>query len=184
MNNDEIKNEHEDIQTQDESQEVDSTESSEEETKAQDSRIEALEAKIKDLENEKLRIYADFENTKRRLEREKTQTLEYAHEAILKDLLPIFDSMDRALEITASIENSEKIVEGLKLVLDNLQKILGKHGAEPIDCTGEFDPNLHDAIMQAPNPDKNDGEINQALQRGFTYKQRVLRPAMVSVVKN
>ncbi len=156
----------------------------ESEVESESSKIEALEAKIEELKSANLRTYADFENTKKRLEKEKSQMLEYANEGILKDLLPIIDSLDRALEAANELSGGEKISEGLQLVLENLNKVLGKHGVEMIDCSGEFDPNLHDAIMQAPNPDKQNDEINQVLQKGFKYKQRTLRPAMVSVVKN
>ena len=145
-----------------------------------------LEVRIAQLEDEKLRIYADFENTKKRLEREKYQTLEYAYEKIAKDLLPVVDSLDMALQSAQSIEHNEvsaKMIEGITLTLDNFIKTLSKHGIEPIPTHGVFDPHLHDGIMQVASQEHQEGEIVQTLQKGYKYKERVLRPAMVSICK-
>ncbi|WP_027327336.1 nucleotide exchange factor GrpE [Helicobacter pametensis] len=142
-----------------------------------------FEAKFKELESEYLRVHADFENVKKRLEREKYQALEYCYEGIAKDLLPILDTLEKALESARSV-GDEAISEGIKLTLDNLLKVLGKHGIEVIAESGEFDPLLHDAIMQVPSSEVEEGSIVQTLQKGYKYKERTLRPAMVSVAKN
>lgn len=142
------------------------------------------EQKYKELHEQYIRIYADFENSKKRIERDKNQALEYAYETIARDLLPVIDTLAKALESTRSTPNSEAIAQGLKLTLENLHKVLSKHGIECIDCQCEFDPNFHDAIMQVPAEDKTDGQIVQILQSGYKYKERVLRPAMVSIAKN
>lgn len=141
------------------------------------------EAKFKDLEGEYLRVHADFENVKKRLEREKYQALEYCYEGIAKDLLPVVDTLEKALE-SAKNAGDEAISEGIKLTLENLLKVLGKHGIEIIAENGEFDPLLHDAIMQVPSSEVEEGQIVQTLQKGYKYKERTLRPAMVSVAKN
>lgn len=178
---------------QDENEKIDSPQDEntqeEQEISAQDSK-ESLENKIKELEDQYLRTYADFENTKKRLMREKDQALEYAYEKIAKDLLPSIDTLEIALKtIKESKENSEqaeileKIQEGIALTLDNLLKTLAKHGIEPIDTSGEFDPNFHDAIMQVQSDSHNAGEIVAEMQKGYKYKERVLRPSMVSIAK-
>ncbi|MCE3047514.1 nucleotide exchange factor GrpE [Helicobacter kayseriensis] len=141
------------------------------------------EAKFKELEGEYLRVHADFENVKKRLEREKYQALEYCYEGIAKDLLPVVDTLEKALE-SAKNAGDEAISEGIKLTLENLLKVLGKHGIEIIAENGEFDPLLHDAIMQVPSSEVEEGQIVQTLQKGYKYKERTLRPAMVSVAKN
>lgn len=141
------------------------------------------EAKFKELEGEYLRVHADFENVKKRLEREKYQALEYCYEGIAKDLLPVVDTLEKALE-SAKNAGDEAISEGIKLTLENLLKVLGKHGIEIIAESGEFDPLLHDAIMQVPSSEVEEGQIVQTLQKGYKYKERTLRPAMVSVAKN
>lgn len=148
-----------------------------------------LEAKIKELEDSYLRVHADFENTKKRLEREKFQALEYAYEKIAKDLLPIVDTLEIALKSANEVSGEEselqaKFKEGLELTLDNFSKVLQRHGIEMITCEGEFDPHLHECIMQVPSPSHQEGEIVQVFQKGYRYKERVLRPAMVSIAKS
>ena len=142
---------------------------------------EDYEQKYNELKNEYLRVFADFENSKKRLERDKFQALEYAYEKFAKDLLSSIDALESAKE--ASRENPA-ILEGITLTLDNLTKTLAKYGIEAIDTQGEFDPNLHECIMQVPNPELADGQIAQAMQKGYKYKERILRPAMVAIVKN
>lgn len=142
-----------------------------------------FEEKFKALEQEYLRVYADFENSKKRLEREKYLALEYSYEGIARDLLPVIDALEKALE---SAENTQEVAikEGIKLTLENLMKVLGKHGIELIAQEGDFDPLLHDAVMQVPSSEVEEGKIVQTLQKGYKYKERTLRPAMVSVAKN
>ncbi len=144
--------------------------------------------KIKELEDRYLRTHADFENTKKRIEREKYQLLEYAYEKFSKDLLGIADSLEMALA-SANNENIDpaellaKMKDGISLTLDNLHKVFNKHGIEKIDTDGTFDPNVHEAVMQVPSETHEAGEIVQQLQQGYKYKDRVLRPAMVSICK-
>lgn len=158
--------------------------SQEEQTQeAQAQESENFEEKFKNLEQEYLRVHADFENVKKRLEREKYQALEYCYEGIAKDLLPIVDTLEKAHQ--SAIEAKEDAIsDGIKLTLDNLLKVLSKHGIEVITESGEFDPQHHDAIMQVPSNDVEEGQIVQTLQKGYKYKERVIRPAMVSVAKN
>lgn len=162
-------------------------ETTEEETESK----EALQAQIAELKEQYVRAYADFENTKKRLIRDKDQALEYAYEKIAKDLLPSLDTLEIALK---SIQDSkvkgenqeeilDKIQEGIALTLDNLLKTLAKHGIEPILTEGGFDPNFHDAIMQVQSEEHESGEIVAEMQKGYKYKERVLRPSMVSIAK-
>ena len=141
-------------------------------------------AKYLELKDQYVRAFADFENTKKRLERDKNQSLEYAYERIMNDLLPVLDTLEKALESAQSNPEAGAIAQGLQLTLEGFLKVLSKHGVEVIATDGEFDPNLHECLMQVPDANKNDGEILQTLQKGFVYKHRVLRPSMVSVVKN
>lgn len=162
-------------------------ETTEEETESK----EALQAQVAELKEQYVRAYADFENTKKRLIRDKDQALEYAYEKIAKDLLPSLDTLEIALK---SIQDSkvkgenqeeilDKIQEGIALTLDNLLKTLAKHGIEPILTEGGFDPNFHDAIMHVQSEEHESGEIVAEMQKGYKYKERVLRPSMVSIAK-
>lgn len=163
-------------------QALDPSEEAEEQAALKEEKID-FEEKFNALEQEYLRVYADFENSKKRLEREKYQALEYCYEGIAKDLLPVIDALEKALE---SAENTQEVAikEGIRLTLENLMKVLGKHGIETITQEGDFDPLLHDAVMQVPSSEVEEGKIVQALQKGYKYKERTLRPAMVSVAKN
>lgn len=158
--------------TEQEEQKADSSESNESSASAQ---------RAQELEDKYMRAYADFENVKKRLEREKNQALEYAYEKIARDLLPVLDALDSAKE---AAKEHEAIAQGIKLTQESFLKALQKHGIESIATDGEFDPNVHECIMQVAKPEAQDGHIAQVMQRGYKYKERTLRPAMVAVVKN
>ncbi|WP_200762333.1 nucleotide exchange factor GrpE [Nitrosophilus alvini] len=150
--------------------------------------IEELKKKLEECEEKYLRVFADFENTKKRLEREKYQALEYAYEQFARDLLPALDSLDMALA-TVSSENLkaeeavEKLKEGIELTIEQFAKAFGKHGIEMIEIGEGFNPHLHEAILHVESPDHEEGEIVQVLQKGYKYKERVLRPTKVSIAK-
>lgn len=165
-------------QAQDMSEEL---ESSVDSSEPRESGAPIMQQAYKELEEKYMRAYADFENVKKRLERDKNQALEYAYEKIAKDLLPILDALDKAKE---AAKDHSAILEGIVLVQENFLKILSRHGVEAIDTSGEFDPNLHECIMQVAKPEAQDGQIAQVMQQGYKYKERTLRPAMVAVVKN
>ncbi|MDU7693669.1 MAG: nucleotide exchange factor GrpE [Helicobacter sp.] len=155
-----------------------------EEQKAQeatDDKEQDYKQKYEELQNEYLRVFADFENVKKRLAREKSQALEYANESFARDLLPILDALYNALE---AAKESSAIYDGINLVIDGFLKILGKYEICEISCDCEFDPNAHECIMQVSHADLENGAISQVLQRGYKYRTRILRPAMVSIVKN
>jgi molecular chaperone GrpE len=151
-------------------------------------KIAELENKLKDSEDKYLRVHAEFENIKKRLEREKYNAIDYAQEAFAKDLLPVTDTLELAINQTeANEENAlevlEKFKEGIDLTIKKLNDVFEKHGIELIDCDGEFDPNFHNAVMQVDSDEHESGAIVQKLQKGYSYKSRTLRPAMVSVAK-
>ena len=151
-------------------------------------KISELENKLKDSEDKYLRVHAEFENIKKRLEREKYNAIDYAQEAFAKDLLPVTDTLELAINHTdANEENAlevlEKFKEGIDLTIKKLNDVFEKHGIELIDCDGEFDPNFHNAVMQVDSDEHEAGAIVQKLQKGYSYKSRTLRPAMVSVAK-
>ncbi|MDE6886412.1 MAG: nucleotide exchange factor GrpE [Helicobacteraceae bacterium] len=163
-------------------------ETSEDSTESSESKLDSKDLRIKELEEKYLRAYADFENTKKRMEREKYHSLEYANENILKDFLPILDTLESALNgIDSNLESSENvknISKGIELTIDNFLKALNKHNVEIISTDCEFDPNVHNAIMQVKDEDKNDGDIAKVIQKGYKYKDRVIRPSMVAITKN
>ncbi len=170
-------------------QEVQEKEASEQEVEEKDP-CQELEEKLAKCEEDLLRTAADFENAKKRLEREKIQAIEYSLEKFAQDLLPALDSLDMALA-AVSHDNleAEKAVEelkkGIELTIDQFIKAFNKHGIEVIEIEegGEFNPHLHEAILQVEDAEKEAGKIVQVLQKGYKYKERILRPTKVSVAK-
>lgn len=161
-----------------------------EENKEEKSEIEELKEKLQECEDRYLRVHADFENTKKRLEKEKYQAIEYSLEKFAQDLLPALDSLDMALAAVSSEnlkaeEAVEQLKEGIKLTIDQFIKAFNKHGIEVIEIEegSEFNPHLHEALLQVDDAEKKAGEIVQVIQKGYKYKERVLRPAKVSVAK-
>jgi molecular chaperone GrpE len=151
--------------------------------------LEAALAEAAEYKDKYLRAHADFENAKRRLEKDKMNAVSYANESFAKDLLAVMDSFGNAISSieSADEENTsevlEKMKEGVKLTYEQLKKILEKNHIKEIECSGEFDPEVHQAIMQVDSDEHEAGDIVQVMQKGYTIKDRVLRPAMVSTCK-
>jgi len=149
--------------------------------------LEAALSEAADYKDKYLRAHADFENSKKRLEKDKMNAVSYANESFAKDILAVMDSFENAL---ASMENSEdssevleKMKEGVTLTHEQLKKVLEKNHIKAVDCEGEFDPEVHQAIMQVESDSHKVGDVVQVMQKGYTIKDRILRPAMVSTCK-
>ncbi len=148
-----------------------------------------LKELVTEWEDKYLRTHADFENSKRLLAKDKAAAVSYANESFANDILSVVDSFESALatiEATEADESSEvldKIKEGLELTYGQLTKVLEKNGIKAVEVEGEFNPDVHQAIMQVESEEKEAGEIVQVLQKGYTIKDRLLRPAMVSTAK-
>jgi len=162
-------------------------ESSENKELSLEDKVAELEEKLKESEDKYLRVHADFENIKKRLEKEKYQAIDYASEKFAKDLLAPIDSLEMALVAGNADLPAEdllaKLKEGVDLTVKNFYTAFEKHDISTIETDGDFDPNFHDAVMQIDSPDHEDGQIVQQLQKGYKYKERLLRPAMVSICK-
>ena len=152
------------------------------------SEIEKLREEVASWEDKFLRTHASFENSKRLLAKDKATAVAYANESFASDILSVIDSLDSALtminiEELESNEFMKKMKEGITLVDEQLHKVLEKHNIKPVECNRVYDPNIHQAIMQVDSEKHNSGDIVQVLQKGYTIKDRVLRPAMVSTAK-
>ncbi len=172
-----------------ESQSEEVQEQTEVEESAEVDPLEAALAEAADYKDKYLRAHADFENAKKRLEKDKMNAVSYANESFAKDILAVMDSFENALASmeSADEENAsevlEKMKEGVNLTYDQLKKILEKNHIKEVECQGEFDPEVHQAIMQVESDAHETGDIVQVMQKGYTIKDRVLRPAMVSTCK-
>ncbi len=129
-----------------------------------------------------LRKSAEFDNYRKRVERERRELSEYVTGELLRDLLPIVDNFERALQ--ASGADADAYRKGVEIIHDQLLDFLKKHGVTPIEALGtSFDPHLHQAVVHEPSPDRRDGEVVEEFQRGYKIGDRLLRPAMVKVAK-
>ncbi|CQD30549.1 nucleotide exchange factor GrpE [Staphylococcus capitis] len=162
-------------------------EDSQEEVQAEDvdpkdEKIQELEKLANDNEEKYLRLYAEFENYKRRIQNENQINKTYQAQGVLTDILPSIDNIERALQIEGDDESFKSLQKGVQMVHESLLRALKDNGLEEIEAEGqEFDPNLHQAVVQDDNPDFKSGEITQELQKGYKLKDRVLRPSMVKV---
>ena len=125
------------------------------------------------------RVAAEFDNYRKRVARDQQSLAARAHERLMKELLPVLDDLERALD--AAEEHQEaKLEDGVRLVHRELQEALAKEGLEEIATNGRFDPHVHEALLSQPS-DKEEGAIVQVLQKGYRLGDRVLRPARVVV---
>lgn len=144
--------------------------------------LEQLKQKANEEEEKYLRLYAEFENYKRRMKQEASIIKDYQAQRVLADVLPALDNMDRALKQEGESEDFLTFKKGVDMVYNDLLKSLKDNGLEEIESYNQpFDPNVHQAVMQDNNPDFESGVVTEELQRGYKLKDRVLRPAMVKV---
>ncbi|MBL8574120.1 MAG: nucleotide exchange factor GrpE [Hyphomicrobiaceae bacterium] len=158
---------------------------------AQGASIDALalaQAEIAELKDKLLRTLADMENLRRRTERDVKDARDYAVTGFARDLLAVGDNFERALtaipaELAAN-DTAKPLIDGVNMTGRELLKVLEKHGVRKVEPQGQkFDPNLHQAMFEIPNPDVVAGTVMQVLQSGFVIGDRVLRPALVGVAK-
>jgi molecular chaperone GrpE len=133
-----------------------------------------------------LRLSAEFENYKKRMQRQAEDHRKYANESIIKDLLSVVDNLERAVNASQQ-SNSEAgacMLEGLEMTLNEIRKVLKKYHVEPVEAVGQpFDPTYHEAVMQQPSEDHPDNTVIQEMQKGYMLHDRLIRPAMVVVAK-
>ncbi|MFE8893305.1 nucleotide exchange factor GrpE [Staphylococcus aureus] len=167
---------------QDEAIEETSDENVIEEIDPKDQKNNELQQLADENEEKYLRLYAEFENYKRRIQKENEINKTYQAQRVLTDILPAIDNIERALQIEGDDETFKSLQKGVQMVHESLINALKDNGLEVIKTEGEaFDPNIHQAVVQDDNPDFESGEITQELQKGYKFKDRVLRPSMVKV---
>jgi molecular chaperone GrpE len=143
--------------------------------------IEALTLKVKELEDKNLRVTSEMINSNRRKDEECNRLMKYKNEDIILDLLQVVDNFERALSVKSTDENYQK---GFDMIYAGLRSVLDKYEVKEIECLGlEFDPSLHQAVLTDHIEGKKDNEIIEVMQKGYTYKDKVIRPAMVKVNK-
>ncbi len=143
-----------------------------------------LEDQLRQAEERVLRTAAEAENFKKRLQREKEEQTRYANETFMRDLLPVMDNLERALQHSATAPNQEGLLEGLSMTLKGFTDTLARFGCTALKAIGKtFDPNFHEAVSQEESSKVEPGTVLKELQKGYMLKDRLLRPAMVIVSK-
>lgn len=173
----------------DEKEESD-TEDAEQTTKADkrkkraDKKQEALQGKIEELEDRVKRQMAEFDNFRKRTDKEKTQMFETGARSVIEKILPVVDNFERGLATIPEEEAGKPFAEGMSMIYKQLIDELTKMEVVPIDAVGqEFNPDLHNAVMQVESEEYESGYVAQELQKGYTYRGTVVRHSMVSVVQ-
>ncbi len=157
------------------------------EAEAVENEFDLLQAELVELKDKYARVHADFDNIKKRLEREKYTAVEYSNEKFAKDMIPVMDALQMALTSTATVtdpqEHLDKLNEGIELTLKQFTTSLEKHGVTMVSHDEPFDPNIHNAVQSVDSETIESGQIVQTFQTGYKYKNRPLREAMVIVAK-
>ncbi|MBS4742319.1 nucleotide exchange factor GrpE [Bacillus safensis] len=170
------------VEAQEEAVQADSEEVTNGEQSAFQEKIDELQQLLDEKENKILRVQADFENYKRRARTEVETVQKYRSQHVVSDLLPALDNFERALGIDPDNEQTKSLLEGMQMVYRQLVEALKNEGVEPIEAVGkEFDPNLHQAVMQVEDENYDSNIVVEELQKGYKLKDRVIRPSMVKV---
>ena len=158
------------------------TETNIEEEPKEEEEINEWQTKYETLNNQYLRLAADFDNYRKRQEQERENLLKYGAENTVKKLIEVLDNFDRGLKAIETVEDCDKVKECYHLAYKNFNDAMSKIGLEVIKAEGEeFDPNLHEAVMQTPTEDKPEHTIIAELQKGYKLGDKVLRPSLVNV---
>lgn len=148
-----------------------------------------LEAELKeaktqadDYYNRLQRLQAEFDNFRKRTFKEKEELVKYASERVVRELLPVIDNFERALEAAKNTQDFAALAQGVEMIFRQLNGVLGKEGLAEIEAVGQaFDPNLHEAIMQVDSEEHPANTVVEEVQKGYYLKDKVLRPSMVKV---
>ncbi|MFZ2446128.1 MAG: nucleotide exchange factor GrpE [Syntrophobacteraceae bacterium] len=151
--------------------------------------LEALlaekEEELKQAQDRVLRLAAELDNTRKRLEREKSESICYANENIMREFLPVIDNLERAIEHGEKEEGCQGLLEGVRMTLKGFLDAFAKFGGSRFESVGQpFDPNLHEAVTQEVTSEFPDMTVTREFQKGYTLRDRLLRPAMVGVARN
>ncbi|MHB8764154.1 MAG: nucleotide exchange factor GrpE [Deferrisomatales bacterium] len=148
-----------------------------------DAALAARDAQVAELTSELLYQRAEFENFRKRTEKRYRESLEFAAEPLIREIVAVLDNLERAVAHgrDAGPEGLPALLEGLGHVIEQLRGALGRHGVEPVVTEGAFDPGVHEALCHVPGD--QDGQVGEVCEKGYVLKGRLLRPAKVTVTK-
>jgi molecular chaperone GrpE len=152
------------------------------EANPEEQKIKELEKQVSQLKDQYLRTAAEFENYKRRTDSERSEFFAYAGEKVIADMLPVLDDFDRTMESFDKSHDKDALKKGIDIVYDKFKNVLEKHGLKIMDSGGKkFDVNLHEAILQQPDMEKDPDTVLTTVEKGYFLKDKVLRHAKVVV---
>lgn len=142
-------------------------------------------AKAEEYRDKCLRLQADFDNMRKRMEKDRQDFVKFANEGLIADLLNILDDLERAVDLAETKhQDLSAFLKGVEMILAHLYQTLKNHGVKPIEAEGKpFDPNFHEALMQAEDKDKPEHTVVEELQKGYLLNDRVIRTSKVKVTK-
>ncbi|REK53329.1 MAG: nucleotide exchange factor GrpE [Thermobacillus sp.] len=147
-----------------------------------DARIAELESQLEEYRQRLLRAQADFDNYRRRTQREKEEMAKYASMELITRLLPVLDNFERAIGASKGSGDFESLAKGVDMIHRQFLQLLEQEGLKPMETVGQpFNPEFHEAVMRVESDEHEEGTILEELQRGYILKDRVIRPAMVKV---
>lgn len=146
--------------------------------------IEEKDRSSKEYYDQLLRLKAEFENYRKRVEREKENHRLWGKEEILMKQISLYDVIVQAVDLARTTKNIESIIVGLEMIQKEFEKVLNSEGISEIDTSGNLDPYLHEVVETVVDESQQDGKIVSVLQRGYIFNERIIRPAKVKIVKN
>lgn len=151
--------------------------------KKKDKKTSKLEERLAELEEQRVRQLAEFENFRKRSEKEKSQMFEMGAKNVVEKILPVIDNFERGLMAVPDDDKESPFVQGMELVYKQILTTFEELGVKPIEAVGqEFDPNLHNAVMTVDDDSLESGTVAEEMQKGYLYKESVVRHSMVKVV--
>lgn len=152
------------------------------ELKSAEAKVAELEAKIEEMDNRYLRLQADFDNSRRRAKLDMEAAQKYRVQSLATNLLQALDNFERAMKVEADHEQTKSLLQGMDMIYNGIKDALKNEGVEAIESVGkEFDPHLHQAVMQVQDENFDSNIVVEEFQKGYMLKDRVIRPAMVKV---
>lgn len=151
--------------------------------KKKDKKHDPMKEKVEELEDKVRRQMAEFDNFRKRTEKEKSAMFEVGAKSVIEKILPVLDNFERGLSMAVEADKATPFYDGMNMIYKQLMQEFENIGVKPIEASGQlFDPNLHNAVMQVENEELESGMVAAELQKGYTYRDSVVRHSMVSVV--
>jgi len=155
---------------------------SEETVKKLSEKLEEEQQKSKEYLNRLKYLQADFENYRKRVEKEVQEAVQRGNEQLVACLIGVLDDLESAIQAGETTENKAALLEGIRMVHKNLEKLLENEGLERLECVGQdFNPNMHEILAQIPTTDHQSGTVLEEARKGFMFKGKVLRPSIVKI---